>query len=164
MMRAQYIGSKSNIFSISHGPERSEMVAIIAPGFPWEMQRLSWTIKRLAETLEEKGIETISFHYLSTGDSKGKSEDFNIDLAKETLKQVIDTQAKTRSVILIGFSLGANLVNELEASNVKARFSIDPVLEGVSYLKKLKNMHQEYLEEKPFEPPYDNKENRKISS
>lgn len=159
-MKAYFSGKDSQLFCLEYGETESRKVAILLQPFPWEMQRLSWTYKQLSMTLSANKMRVINFHYRSTGDSSGRSQDFSIESAREDIKTIIAEQNRNSEIILIGFRLGANLLEDIEDPRIICKICVDPILDALEYLQMLQKMHLAYLEEVAFEPPYQNTKNK----
>mgnify|MGYP003684080469 CR=1 FL=1 len=153
-MKAEFKGKNKELFTIAYGAEESPVMAVLLQPFPWEMERLSWTYKQLSKRLSRLNILVVNFHYQNTGDSEGKSEDFTIEQSQTDLENLI-SQYNKEKIILLGTSLGANVALKYNPDpRVLARIAIDPITDGIEYLKQKRASHREYLAEPSFEPPF----------
>ena len=94
-------------------------------------------------------MEVINLHYSSTGDSEGETSEFSLKLCEEDAISLIEANSH-RKIILIGTRLGANICHQINADNIVKRISIDPIFDGINYIKDLRSKHEEFIAEFEF--------------
>lgn len=134
-----------------------EGVVICSPA-PHEDKKYHWTQRQMANRLQQAGYSVLRFDYAATGDSEGDSAEYDPGVCRQNIQDAIaflKGTGQVRRVTVIGTRLGGLLALEsLASERVKRLVLIDPVLDGAAYLSRMQAMHEEMLDENPFEAPF----------
>ncbi|MBC7659507.1 MAG: alpha/beta fold hydrolase [Chitinophagaceae bacterium] len=150
-----------SIFGILHEPSAGHNLreaVVICPPAPQELKKYHWAQRQMANRLQLFGYTVLRFDYFATGDSSGRSEEFNLDICQHNIRDAIafvKASGLVRRVTVIATRLGGPLaLKTLESERVKRLVLIDPVLDGSAYLSRMQTMHADMLVESPETAPF----------
>lgn len=142
-----YFGTEERrLFGIYEPARRGPGRRAVVLCHPWGAEHLHAyrSMRQLSATLTAAGLHTLRFDYFGTGDSAGEMTAATLDGwhadIRAAVQELLDTTGATR-VGLVGLRLGATLAAKVAA---KSRDDIDvlvlwdPVVNGTSYLKELR--------------------------
>jgi pimeloyl-ACP methyl ester carboxylesterase len=112
--------------------------------------RSHWAFRRLCDLLSKAGFHVFRFDYSGTGDSAGESGEGGLARWKADIRDAIEElkdMSGTKKVSIVGLRLGSALAAEASAKdlNIKDLVLWDPVVNGKSYIDKLRAMHHDYF-------------------
>lgn len=152
-MKAFYFGpTVKRLFGAYHPPEsgsKSRTGVVLCYPMGYEYNWAHRAFRQLAGRLSKAGFPVLRFDYYGCGDSDGEDTDGHVDQWISDIAMAIDELKEIASVSqisLVGLRLGASL-NLLIASEKKEVNSLvlwEPILDGKSYLEKLKKLQENW--------------------
>lgn len=124
---------------------------VLCNPFGQEAIRAHRLYRILGQRLAATGVEVLQFDYHGTGDSAGEDRDFDLDgavLDTVAAAGLLRDRAGVRDVSFVGLRLGAGIAalaaRQQPRGDVRVVL-IDPVVDGVAYLRDLRTAHARAL-------------------
>jgi len=130
---------------------------VICNPFGQEYMRSHRSLRELANRLAQSGFHVLRFDYHGCGDSAGESDEGTLEQWQSDIAAAVceirEASASDR-VALVGLRLGATLAALLakERDDLDHLVLWDPILDGPSYLRELKDAHHAWIREHAHRP------------